>query len=65
MLFAGVSVCTFQPGKITSWGSEGVNSVAFAAAIPYPGNATPTSCQGQWGSRKRIFFLKKIKYPSA
>ena len=25
MLFAGVSVCTFQPGNFMSWGSEGVN----------------------------------------
>ena len=25
MLFAGVYVCTFQPGKFTGWGSEGVN----------------------------------------
>ena len=25
MLSAGVYVCTFQPGNITGWGSEGVN----------------------------------------
>ena len=25
-LFAGVYVCTFQPGNFTGWGSEGVNS---------------------------------------
>ena len=25
ILFAGVYVCTFQPGNITGWGSEGVN----------------------------------------
>ena len=25
MLFAGMSVCTFQPGKLTSWCSYGVN----------------------------------------
>ena len=23
-LFAGVYVCTFQPGNVTGWGSEGV-----------------------------------------
>ena len=26
ILFAGVYVCTFQPGNFTGWGSEGVNS---------------------------------------
>ena len=25
ILFAGVHVCTFQPGNSTGWGSEGVN----------------------------------------
>ena len=25
ILFAGVHVCTFQPGNFTGWGSEGVN----------------------------------------
>ena len=29
MLFAGVYVCTFQPGNSTYWGSEGVNPELF------------------------------------
>ena len=27
ILFAGVYVCTFQPGDFTGWGSEGVKNV--------------------------------------
>ena len=27
ILFAGMSLCTFQPGHLTGWGSEGVKTM--------------------------------------
>ena len=30
ILFAGEYVCTFQPGNLTSWGSEGVNGDTYS-----------------------------------
>ena len=27
ILFAGVYMCTFQPGNVTGWGSERVNNI--------------------------------------
>ena len=35
MLFAGVSVSTFQPGNFTGWGSEGVK-LALSTYMPLP-----------------------------
>ena len=35
MLFAGMYVCTFQPGNFTGWGYEGVNyNTALALIAP-------------------------------
>ena len=33
MLFAGMYVCTFQPGNFTGWGYEGVNYKTALALI--------------------------------
>ena len=30
----------------------GMGSIAFVAAVPYPGKVTQISCKGQWSSRK-------------
>ena len=48
ILFAGVHVCTFQPGKFTGWGSEGVNITgsAFFRSVTC---STRTASAGQTG----------------